>query len=153
MRHVARYVRGAAGAALLLLAAGSAGAEAVGSADDAKAMLLRAVAAVTADEPAALAAFNHGGSGLRDRDLYVFCARTDGRVDAHVDPAQLGRNLKDLYDMDGVAFGQEMMAVARPGDITAVSYVWPRPGTRTPAQKVSFVTRVADQVCGVGYSK
>jgi hypothetical protein len=28
-----------------------------------------------------------------------------------------------------------------------------RPGTNTPVQKVSFVTKVADQTCGVGYYK
>jgi signal transduction histidine kinase len=155
------------GAALLLLAAvparaadvaGSAkmGAPApgeVGSAAEAQAMLRRAVAAVKADEAKALAAFSAGANGFRDRDLYVFCARRDGRVDAHIDPAQLGRNIKDQYDIDGVAFGQEMLAVAGEGSLTAVSYMWVRPGSHTPAPKVSFVTRVADQMCGVGYYK
>ena len=125
----------------------------VGSAKEAQAMLERAVAAVKADEPKALATFSKGSDGFRDRDLYVFCARRDGRVDAHIDPAQIGRNIKDLYDIDGVAFGQEMMAVAADGTLTAVSYMWVRPGSHTPAAKVSFVTRVADQMCGVGYYK
>ncbi len=116
-------------------------------------MLERAVAAVKADEAKALAEFSRGGGGFRDRDLYVFCARRDGKVDAHIDPTQIGRNLKDLYDIDGVAFGQEMMAVAQEGDIKGVSYMWPKPGLRVPAEKVSFVARVADQICGVGYYK
>lgn len=128
-------------------------AEGRASATDARAMLERAVVAVKANEAAALAAFNRGGEGFRDRDLYVFCARRDGKVDAHIDPTQIGRNIKDLYDVDGVAFGQEMMAVAAPGEITGVSYMWPEPGSHTPAEKVSFVTRVADQMCGVGYYK
>jgi hypothetical protein len=142
----------AAGAAVLLLAGGPASAD-NGSANDAKAMLQRAVAAVKVDEANALGAFSRGDPGFKERDLYVFCARADGRVDAHIDPQQIGRNIKDLYDIDGVAFGQEMMAVAKEGDIKAVSYMWPKPGSRTPAQKVTFVTRVADQVCGVGYYK
>ncbi len=125
----------------------------IGSAKDARAMLERAVAAVKADPPQALAAFSNGSDGFRDRDLYVFCARRDGRVDAHIDPAQLGRNIKDQYDVDGVAFGQEMMAVATEGAIAAVSYMWVKPGSHTPLPKVSFVTRVADQMCGVGYYK
>jgi signal transduction histidine kinase len=143
----------AAGAMVLLLASGVALADSNGSAADAKAMLERAVAAVKADEAKALAAFSRGDPGFKDRDLYVFCARNDGRVDAHIDPRQIGRNIKDLYDVDGVAFGQEMMAVAQPGDVKAVSYMWPRPDSHTPTQKVSFVTRVADQMCGVGYYK
>jgi len=124
-----------------------------GSAQDAKAMLERAVAAVKADEAKALAAFRSGGDGFSDRDLYVFCARLDGTVDAHIDPQQIGRNIKNLYDVDGVAFGQEMMAIATEGQIMWVSYMWPEPGSRVPTAKISFVTRVADQMCGVGYYK
>jgi Single Cache domain 2 len=123
------------------------------TAADAKAMLERAVAAVKADEAKALAGFSQGGEGFKDRDLYVFCARRDGKVDAHIDPAQIGRNIKDQYDIDGVAFGQEMMAIATEGEIKAVSYMWPEPGSHVPTAKVSFVTRVADQMCGVGYYK
>jgi signal transduction histidine kinase len=123
------------------------------SSQDAKAMLERAVVAVKANEVAALAEFRSGGDGFRDRDLYVFCARRDGLVDAHIDPQQIGRNIKDLYDVDGVAFGQEMMAIAAEGQIKEVSYMWPEPGSHVPAAKISFVTRVADQMCGVGYYK
>ena len=116
-------------------------------------MLDRAVMAVKADEARALKAFSTGSHGFRERDLYVFCARSDGKMDAHIDPALIGRNLKDLYDLDGVAFGQEMLAVARPGAVEAVSYMWPKPGSRTPTQKITFVTKVADQICAVGYYK
>ena len=140
-------------AAILLLACGPVRAKNTDSAQDAKMMLERAVAAVKADEPRALASFSHGSDGFRDRDLYVFCARTNGTVDAHIDPRQIGRNLKDLFDLDGVAFGQEIMAVAQPGVVKAVSYMWPKPGSRRPTEKVTFVTRVANQVCGVGYYK
>jgi hypothetical protein len=38
--------------------------------------------------------------------------------------------------------------------ITEVSYMFPKPGTTAPAvPKVSFVTRVGDLGCGVGYYK
>jgi signal transduction histidine kinase len=124
-----------------------------GSAEAAKAMLERAVAAVKADKSRALADFNAGAHGFRDHDLYVFCARSDGTVDAHVDAAQIGRNIKDLYDVDGVAFGQEMMAISREGEIKAVKYMWPEPASHVPVDKVTFFTRVADQMCGVGYYK
>jgi hypothetical protein len=29
--------------------------------------------------------------------------------------------------------------------------MWPRPGEDEPVQKVAYVTKVDDQVCGVGY--
>jgi signal transduction histidine kinase len=137
----------------LLPAGGAAGSDDKGSAQAARSMLERAVAAVKADEPKALADFKTGAGGFRDHDLYVFCARLNGTVDAHVDPAQIGRNIKDLYDIDGVAFGQEMMAIAREGEIKAVSYMWPEPDSHTPVNKVTFFSKVADQVCGVGYYK
>lgn len=140
-------------AVLSLVAAGSVLAADKGSPQDAKAMLERAVVAMKANEATALAAFSHGGGNFRDRDLYVFCARRDGTVDAHIDPQQIGRNIKDLYDVDGVAFGQEMMAIAAEGQIKEVSYMWPEPGSHVPTAKISFVTRVAGQMCGVGYYK
>jgi signal transduction histidine kinase len=136
---------------VLLLATGTVLAGADGTADEAKAMLARAVAAVLANEPNALAAFDSGADGFRQGDLYVFCARRDGTVDAHIDPAQIGRKIQEQYDKVGVAFGQEMMAVAKEGQVTEVAYMWPRPESLTPVHKVTFVTRVADQVCGVGF--
>ena len=45
-----------------------------GTADEAKAMLMKAVAAVKADKAKALDMFNKGEGGFLDRDLYVFCA-------------------------------------------------------------------------------
>jgi hypothetical protein len=46
---------------------------------EAKAMLMKAIAAVKADEAKALDMFNKGEGGFRDRDLYVFCANvSDG---------------------------------------------------------------------------
>jgi hypothetical protein len=40
------------------------------------------------------------------------------------------------------------------GQITEVSYMFAKPGSDpTPVPKVSFVTRVGDLGCGVGYYK
>jgi hypothetical protein len=50
--------------------------------------------------------------------------------------------------------GEEMRTVATEGKFSEVSYMWPRPSAdMTPVQKVSFVTKVGDQICGVGYYK
>jgi hypothetical protein len=38
--------------------------------------------------------------------------------------------------------------------VAEVTYVWPRPGAdATPVEKISFVTIVGSQICGVGYYK
>src|SRR5450755_2636977 len=55
-----------------------------GTATEAKAMLDRAVAAVKAGKPGAIAMFNHNDSRFRDRDLFVFCFNgQDGKFTAH----------------------------------------------------------------------
>ena len=100
-----------------------------------------------ADEPKALAAFSQGADGFKDRDLYVFCAcGTMARsTRISIQHRSVGTS-RDLYDVDGVAFGQEMMAIATEGQMIGVSYMWPEPGSHVPTAKISFVTRVADQI-------
>ncbi len=123
-----------------------------GTAAEAKAMLDKAVAAVKADKAKALDEFNAGTGGFKDRDLYVFCAGPDGILSAH--PALKGKQLTSIVDKNGKKLGEEMAASAAEGKVAEVSYMWPRPGAdTTPVQKVSYVTKVADQICGVGYYK
>ena len=129
----------------------------LGTAEEAKAMLGRAVAAVRADRDVALAMFNKGEGGFRDRDLYPFCIRvTDGKNVAGPVYVRAGMDTRTLKDPTGKAYGQEVFAAAQKpeGQITEVSYMAPKPGTIAPAvPKVTFVTRVSDLVCAVGYYK
>jgi signal transduction histidine kinase len=124
-----------------------------GTATEARSMLDKAVAGVRADKAKALTAFNAGADGFRDRDLYPFCANaSDGVFTAH--PSLRGTQIRDLKDAAGGAFGEQILrAGSAEGQVNEVSYSFPRPGTTAPAPKVSYVTRVADQVCGVGYYK
>jgi Single Cache domain 2 len=129
----------------------------LGTAQEAKAMLDRAVATVKADQAVALAMFNKGEGGFRDRDLYPFCFRiADGKGVATPLAVPAGTDLRTLKDPTGKAYGQEAYAAAQKpeGQITEVDYMFPKPGTTTPAVgKVSFVTKVSDLICGVGYYK
>lgn len=137
--------------ATIALAAGLAQAAEYGTGEDAKAMLEKAVAAVKTDKAKALEAFNACVEGFKDRDLYPFCTNAaDGVIVAH--PTLVGKQVRDLKDKNGFAFGEEMMKVAdTEGKVAEVAYMWPRPGSDTPVQKVSFVTKVGELVCGVGY--
>jgi hypothetical protein len=55
-----------------------------GTAEEAKAMLEKAVTAVKANKTNALEMFHKGEGGFKDRDLYVFCAdASTGIVTAH----------------------------------------------------------------------
>jgi signal transduction histidine kinase len=127
-------------------AAGEFGTEA-----EAKAMLEKAVAAVKKDPKAALAMFTKGEGAFKDRDLYPFCGGPDGNFTAH--PTLAGKSLKELKDKAGKPLGEEIYKTAHEGKIGQVSYMWPRPGSADPVQKVTFVTKVGDQVCAVGYYK
>ena len=122
-----------------------------GTAAEAKAMLEKAVAALKADKAKALDMFTKGEGGFKDRDLYPFCGGADGNFTAH--PKLVGKSLKELKDKAGKALGEEMYKVAKEGKTNEVAYMWPRPGKDDPVQKVSFVTKVSDQVCAVGYYK
>ncbi|MGE0768743.1 MAG: cache domain-containing protein [Hyphomicrobiaceae bacterium] len=123
-----------------------------GTAAEARAMLEKAVAAVKADKAKALDQMQKGESGFKDRDRCMFCANaSDGILTAH--PALKGTKIETIKDKNGKALGEELIKVASEGRVAEVSYMWPRPDDTTPVQKVSFVTKVADQVCGVGYYK
>ena len=131
-----------------------------GTAVQAKVMLEKAVAAVKADKAKALDMFNKGEGGFRDRDLYVFCSNiSDGRLVADGNPNAeqlIGTDDRTLKDSTGKAFGQELFAAGQKpeGQISEVGYLFPKPGLdKTPVPKVSFVTRVGDIYCGVGYYK
>ena len=126
-----------------------------GTAAEAKAMLEKAIASVKADKTKALAAFNAGTDGFKDRDLYPFCANAgDGVMTAHPVAALRGTKLQELKDKAGKTFGEEMYKTgSKEGTISEVAYMWTRPGSDAPVQKVSYVTKIADQICGVGYYK
>jgi signal transduction histidine kinase len=150
LRNIA-FVVGFAVIQVLSTAASVAAAD-FGTAEEAKAMLEKAVAAVKEDKAKALDMFNKGDGGFKDRDLYVFCANaSDGTLTAH--PSLRGEHLQDLKGKKGYPFGQEMMQKASEGTIAEVHYWWPRPGTDKPLLKTTFYTKVGDQICGVGYYK
>ncbi len=139
---------------LVLFTVASVAAAQYGTAEEAKAMLDRAVAAVKQDKAKALDMFDKGGGGFADRDLYVFCANaSDGIVTAHPYVPQKGKLLEDIEGKHGAAFGKEIMQKATEGTIKEVTYWWPRPGSDKPLEKTTFYTKAGDQICGVGYYK
>jgi hypothetical protein len=134
-------------------------------------MLDKVVAALKADKTKALDMFNKGEGGFLDRDLYPFCFNiSDAKIVAVDNPnanlylargvapkPMLGQDGRTLHDAEGKKYGLEMYDAVQQkpeGEITEVSYLFPRPGANaTPVRKVSFVTRVGDLGCGVGYYK
>ena len=149
-----RKLVGALSAAAIIFALGALAQTQFGTAAEAKAMLEKAVAALKSDEAGALAKFNSGEGGFRDRDLYVFCYdMTTGNFTAHVNKALLGTDIRALKQKDGSPLGEKVYGATQAGTISTVSYQFPKPGTTDPVPKESYVVRVGNQGCGVGYYK
>jgi hypothetical protein len=158
---VRKFVIAAASAAVVAVSPAAFAEQTGGTADEAKAMLTKAIAAVRADEAKALDMFNKGEGGFRDRDLYVFCVNANnGTIVATGNPKlkqALGTNMRAAQNSRGEPFGAEIYAaIQKPeGQITEVSYMATKPdGDDTPVAKVTFVARANNDLgCGVGYYK
>jgi hypothetical protein len=150
----------AVSAAVLMVSPAAFAQQTGGTAEEAKAMLVKAVAAVKEDKTKALDMFNKGEGGFLDRDLYVFCINvSDGITVAMGNPNEkqlIGQDGRARKDSTGKAYGLELYAAGQKpeGQITEVNYMREKPGpNKTPVPKVSFVERAGDIFCGVGYYK
>ena len=125
-----------------------------GTAAEAKAMLDKAVAAVKADKAKALASFNAGTDGFKDRDLYPFCFNLSDGINVAGPQSVRGKDVRTIKDAAGKAFGEDIYKAGQDGKVNEVSYSFPKPGATDPSPKVSFVTKAGDDLaCGVGYYK
>ena len=128
------------------------------SAADGKAMLERAIAALKANEAAALKAFNdEKNKDFRDRDLYVYCfSLPDGNFTAYQSPVMIGTNIKELKIPPNDPVGQrayDAVAKVPEDEIVTFTYHFPKPGTKASAPKETLEVRVGKQACGVSYFK
>ena len=139
----------------LIMSADLAAAEQFGTADEAKAMLDRAVGALKSDEAAALHAFSDPkNKQFHDRDLYVSCFNTsDGKFTAFPGPGMIGIDVRTFKFGDD-PIGQRAFDALQgtpEGAVATMDYNFPKSGK--PAVKQSLETRIANQGCGVAYYK
>ena len=124
-----------------------------GTKEEAIALLDRAVALLRVDKNRALDLFTTGDGGLIDKDLYVFCFTPDGTMTAH--PNAVGFDIygSEQKDLQGTQLGESLFKAARVGEVGEVTYKQPRYTTGSDKEftKTALMTRVAGQVCGVGY--
>jgi hypothetical protein len=137
------------------LRAASIAAQQLGTADDAKAMLDRAIAALKSDEPGALRKFNDpSDKQFHDFELYVFCFdASDGKITADSSTGLLGIDIRTLRLKDD-PLGQrayDTVQNAPQESVRTMDYSFPKPGTTEPAPKQFLETRVNNQGCGVAY--
>ncbi len=141
----------------LLSSAGLVDAANLATAQDAKTMLDRAVAALKSDEAAALGKFNDpNDKDFHDRDLFVFCfSVSDGKITAYSSPGLIGVDVRTLTLKDD-PIGQRAYDAVRnlpEGGVATMDYAFPKPGTTEPVSKQSLESRVGNQGCAVAYYK
>lgn len=108
--------------------------------------------------PAALPEFSDTASPWAATP-YIFVYDLKGNIIAHgANPKLVGKNLMGLKDVKGNMFAAEFVAVAKSPGKGWVEYWWPKKGSKTPEQKVSYIMRVPgqDMLVGAGlndYSK
>lgn len=126
-----------------------------GSADEAVAMVRKAVAYIKENgKEKAFAEFNNPGGQFRDRDLYIFAEDLNGKMLAHgANPKLVGKVLIDLKDADGKFFVKSLIEVASGKNKGWVDYKWVNPATSAIEHKSSYVEKVDDFLVGCGIYK
>lgn len=140
----------------LCAAASDAPASASGStiedATRARAMLDRAVVAYRKNPRQALVDFSMVGPFI-DHELYVYVVGEDGvmRASGGSSVALVGRDVRNLKDVDGKLFISEMLAEARVKDSGSVAYRWADREHGGIERKVAYFQKVGDAIIAVGY--
>ena len=129
-------------------------AQEAGTAEEAQAMLERAVEAMKTDQAGTLEAITAGDPQFKEKDLYVFCGDESGNFTAHgANSSLVGQSMRELKDKADQPLGERIYEAGVEDTMNTVEYMWPKPGETDPSEKVSYVTKVEGQVCGVGYYK
>ena len=123
----------------------------LGIPDQARAMLVKVVAAIKADQASTFAKIDKGEGGFREGDLFPYCFNiTDGKVVASPITRLMGGDIRTEKDPTGNTFGNDLYAAAQKPEsqITPVGpYMFPKPGTTAPLfPKVSFVERANNDI-------
>jgi methyl-accepting chemotaxis protein len=124
-----------------------------GSADEARALVERAVTLARSRGFAAAAdTFHSKESGFVDRDLYIFVIDRQGTYKIHgAKPATEGKRVHEVPGIDGARFLRDAWAAA-PGEGGWIEYDIVNPETGAVQPKASFVVQIDDQHfigCGV----
>ena len=148
--HIAALLLG------LLVTAPAAPAPTMATADEAVAMVRRAVDMLRSEGRArTFAAISDPANELfHDRDLYIYVYDLNGVALAHGNnPKMVGKPLIMLKDYEGKLIIQEMVKVAKNKGQGWVDFKWPNPVTKTVESKSGYIERVDDMLIGSGIYK
>jgi cytochrome c len=138
---------------LILLNAAVMADETRGTAEEAQALVAKAIAAYDAKGAAAFADMMPPNEEFRDRDLYIFVIGPDNRTVAHGrDPGRVGNDISNLADSTGKPFGKEIIETADEQGVW-VDYMFRDPLTEQDQQKSSWIVRHDGYIFGCGIYK
>jgi signal transduction histidine kinase len=143
-----------ASAAALLVAVSGAAWSSNATPPEATAMVKKAVAFIKASgKEKAYAEISNKAGQFTDRDLYVTVYGLDGVVRAHgANEKMIGKNLIELKDVDGKAFVQERMELAKSKGTFWQDYKFTNPVTKKIEPKSMYCEKLDDAVvCGGVY--
>ncbi len=151
-----KMIKALAVAMFTMLFAGTANASDRGSADEAVAMVKKAIAYMKENgKDKAFAEFgNLGNTTFHDRDLYIFVYDLNGNNVAHGNnPKMVGKNLLEMKDHDGKYIIRGFIDVANSKGKGWVDYKWPNPVTKAVEQKSGYIEKVDNLIVGSGIYK
>lgn len=139
--------------ALLVLAAlGQGRAMASGTADDAVAMVRKAVVYLKKNgKDKAYAEFNNPKGQFREGDLYIVVFDMNGLGLAHINPRLVGKLTGDIRDVDGKSIFLAQRKIAMEQGAGWVDYKWPNPVSGRIENKSTYLEKVDDIIimCGI----
>jgi cytochrome c len=128
---------------------------AAGPAEDAKAMVDKAVAYIKANgKDKAFAEFNNPSGQFVKGEFYVYAQSLDGVILAHgANKALIGQNHMEVKDGTGKYFVKESAELAKTKGSGWINYSWTNPLTKKVAPKTTYIQKMDDYWVGCGYFK
>lgn len=126
-----------------------------GSAEEASALVKKAVAFLKKNgKDKSLAEFSDGKGQFIDRDMYIFVIDLKGKMLAHGTlPKIIGKDVLEMKDPDGKFLFKDMLEVANTKGSGWVNYKWPNPISKNIEAKATYVEKVDDMILGAGIYK
>lgn len=124
-----------------------------GTAEQAQALVAKAIDFYDSEGKAALAKISAPDNGFHDRDLYVFVIGPDHKIVARaLDPSRIGLDVTEQRDADGHAYGEDFVARAS-AEGAWVDYRFMDPISGEPLAKSSWLVLHAGYIFGCGIYK
>ncbi|WP_110255642.1 cache domain-containing protein [Undibacterium pigrum] len=125
-----------------------------GSANEAKAMVQKAIDAMKKHGiDATINEINKRDGQYQDRDLYVVVYDMNGKNLAHLNPKMVGKEMMDLTDVDGKFFIRERIDLVKAKGKAWQDYKFVNPTTKQIEPKSMYIEKFENVIVGCGIYK